>query len=54
MTLLFNDEDVAQTLPMSDCIAVLEDAFRELGRGGTVNAPRRDSFMCHSHACLFL
>jgi ornithine cyclodeaminase/alanine dehydrogenase-like protein (mu-crystallin family) len=48
MTLVFSDEDVAQMLPMSDCIAVLEDAFRELGRGGTVNASRRDSFMVSS------
>jgi len=48
MTLVFNDEDVTPMLPMSDCIAVLEDAFRELGRGGTVNAPRRDSFMVSS------
>jgi ornithine cyclodeaminase/alanine dehydrogenase-like protein (mu-crystallin family) len=45
---MFNDEDVAQNLPMSDCIAVLEHAFREMGLGGAVNAPRRDSFMVSS------
>jgi ornithine cyclodeaminase/alanine dehydrogenase-like protein (mu-crystallin family) len=45
MTFVFNDQDVAQLLSMKDCIAALEDAFREMGSGGAVNAPRRDSFM---------
>jgi len=45
MTLVLNDEDVAQVLNMKDCIAVLDDAFRDLAQGSVVNAPRRDSFM---------
>ncbi|MFQ5840972.1 MAG: ornithine cyclodeaminase family protein [Thermodesulfobacteriota bacterium] len=45
MTLVLNDNDVARVLNMRDCIAALEDAFREMGLGGAVNAPRRDSFM---------
>ena len=48
MTLVLNDEDVAQVLNMRDCIAALEDAFRVMGLGGAVNAPRRDSFMVRS------
>jgi ornithine cyclodeaminase/alanine dehydrogenase-like protein (mu-crystallin family) len=48
MTLVFNDEAVAQVLNMGECIDVLEDAFRELGIGSVVNAPRRDSFMASS------
>jgi len=45
MTLVLNDEDVAKVLNMKDCIAVLEDAFRDMGQGTVVNASRRDSFM---------
>ena len=48
MTLVLNDDDVAQVLTMKDCIAALEDAFREMGLGGVMNAPRRDSFMLAS------
>ena len=49
MTLVLNDEHVAQLLSMKDCIAALEDAFRDMGQGTAVNAPRRDSFMVSSH-----
>ena len=48
MTLLLNDQDVAQVLPMKDCIAALDGAFRDLASGAAVNAPRRDSFMVSS------
>lgn len=48
MTLVLNDDDVAQVLNMKDCISVLEDAFRDMGHGAVVNAPRRDSFMVSS------
>lgn len=48
MTLVLNDEDVAQVLNMGDCISTLEDAFHDLGMGKAVNAPRRDSFMASS------
>ena len=48
MTLVLNDDDVARVLTMRDCIAALEDAFREMGLGGVMNAPRRDSFMLAS------
>lgn len=45
MTIVLNDDDVAQVLTMKDCISVLEDAYREIALGGTVNPPRRDSLM---------
>jgi|Deesub1362A_J573_1020465.scaffolds.fasta_scaffold00735_4 ornithine cyclodeaminase/alanine dehydrogenase-like protein (mu-crystallin family) len=49
MTLVIDDKDVAQLLSMADCIDALEEAFREMGLGNVVNAPRRDSFMLSSH-----
>ena len=48
MTLVLNDDDVMKLLPMTDCIAVLEEAFSDLGRGLAANAPRRDSFLATS------
>jgi ornithine cyclodeaminase/alanine dehydrogenase-like protein (mu-crystallin family) len=48
MTILLNDEEVSKVLPMKDCIGALEEAFRDLGQGAAVNAPRRDSFMATS------
>lgn len=48
MTVVLSDSDVAQVLTTKECIAALEDAFRELGLGKVMNAPRRDSFMVSS------
>ena len=48
MTLVLNDEDVAQVLSMRDCIATLEDAFHDLALGKVANAFRRDTFMVGS------
>ncbi|MFB3886777.1 MAG: ornithine cyclodeaminase family protein [Thermodesulfobacteriota bacterium] len=48
MTIILNDDDIAKVLPMKDCIEALEEAFRDLGKGLAVNAPRRDSFMAIS------
>jgi len=48
MTLILNDDDVASVLTMKDCVSALEDAFRDMGEGSAVNAPRRDSFMVSS------
>jgi len=45
MTLVLNDDDVARLVTMSECIEVMEEAYRDLGRGLAVNAPRRDSFL---------
>ncbi len=45
MTLILNDEDVGKTLAMEECMAALEEAYRDLGHGTAVNTGRRDSFL---------
>jgi len=50
MTIVLNDDDVRTVLPMKDCVEALEEAYRDLGKGAAVNAPRRDSFMAISKA----
>ncbi len=44
MTLLLSNAEVAELLPMVDCLAVLEDAYRELAAGRGVNRRRSDTF----------
>ena len=39
MTLVLEDQHVAQELPMADCIEAMEAAFRDFANGG-VNIPR--------------
>lgn len=48
MTIALNDDDVSRLLLMEDCIAALEQAYKDLGRGEAVNAPRRDTFLASS------
>jgi alanine dehydrogenase len=43
MTLILSNEEVDAALGMSECIATLEDAYRELGEGRGVNRQRSDS-----------
>jgi ornithine cyclodeaminase/alanine dehydrogenase-like protein (mu-crystallin family) len=45
VTLVLNDDDVARLVTMPECVDVVEAAYRDLGLGLTVNAPRRDSFL---------
>jgi alanine dehydrogenase len=45
VTLVLSDEDVAGVLTMADCLSVLEEAYKDIGLGRAVNAPRRDSFL---------
>jgi alanine dehydrogenase len=42
MTLVLSNADVERCLPMLECIAVLEDAYRELSDGRGVNRVRSD------------
>jgi ornithine cyclodeaminase/alanine dehydrogenase-like protein (mu-crystallin family) len=42
MTLILSNEDVDRVLAMDDCIAVLEDTYRELARGIGVSRVRSD------------
>lgn len=49
MTLLLSNAEVAELLPMADCLAVLEDAYRELAAGRGVNRRRSDTFAPTTH-----
>lgn len=44
MTLLLSNAEVAELLPMSECLAALEHAYRELAAGRGVNRRRSDTF----------
>jgi ornithine cyclodeaminase/alanine dehydrogenase-like protein (mu-crystallin family) len=48
VTLLLNDKEVSEVLNMADCMETLEEAYKDIGIGTAVNAPRRDSFMLTS------
>ena len=40
MALFLNDQEVAQLLPMDECVAVLDQAFAHAGEGKVDNRPR--------------
>lgn len=44
MTLILSNDDVGKLLTMPDCIAVLEEAYRELAEGRGVSRTRSDCF----------
>lgn len=44
MTLILSNDDLESLLTMPDCIAVLEDTYRELARGEALTRTRSDSF----------
>ena len=44
MTLILDNDDVEAVLTMPDCIAVLEDTYRELAHGRALSRTRSDSF----------
>ena len=44
MTLILSNDDVEKLLTMPDCMAALEDAYRELAEGRGVSRIRSDSF----------
>lgn len=50
MTLILSNDDIEAALAMPDCIAVLEDAYRELAHGRGVSRTRSDSFCPTSRA----
>jgi ornithine cyclodeaminase/alanine dehydrogenase-like protein (mu-crystallin family) len=45
MTLILNNEEVEKVLTMDDCLEVLEDAFRDLGRDTAVNQIRVHTYV---------
>jgi ornithine cyclodeaminase/alanine dehydrogenase-like protein (mu-crystallin family) len=50
MTLLLSNDDVEAVLTMPDCIAVMEDTYRELARGEALSRTRSDSFCATTRA----
>lgn len=50
MTLILSDEDVRTALSMEKCIEVLEEAYKDLGKGTAVSPGRRDSFLASKHS----
>jgi alanine dehydrogenase len=42
MTLVLNNDEVAELLPMSDCLTRLEETYRDLGELRAANRPRSD------------
>lgn len=49
MTLVLSNEEVDQLLTMPECIAALEDAYRELAHGRGTNRRRSDSLVPATH-----
>lgn len=50
MTLLLSNEDVDRLLSMSECVEILETAYRELAAGRATDRRRSDSFVATSRA----
>jgi alanine dehydrogenase len=48
MTLILSNDDVEAVLTMPDCIAVMEDTYRELAQGRALSRTRSDSFCATS------
>ncbi len=44
MTLILNNAEITKLLPMKDCLAQLEQAYREMGEGKAGNRPRSDIY----------
>jgi alanine dehydrogenase len=44
MTLILNNEQITALLPMADCLAQMDDAYRELGEGRAISRPRSDIY----------
>lgn len=45
MTLILNNDEVEKLLTMEDCLEVLEEAFKDLGRGVAVNQVRVHTYV---------
>lgn len=45
MTLLLSARDVAEVLTMTDAVAAMEEAFRDLAAGEGVNRPRSHTYV---------
>ncbi len=45
MTLILNNDEVERVLTMEDCLEVLEEAFKDLGREAAVNQIRVHTYV---------
>ena len=48
MTLILSNDDVRQALSVSDCLAVMEESYREQAESRAVNRPTTHSYLPHS------
>lgn len=53
MTLILNNEEIDQVLKMTECIQVLEQAYRARAALRAVNRPRTDIYTPHSRPDAF-
>jgi ornithine cyclodeaminase/alanine dehydrogenase-like protein (mu-crystallin family) len=44
MTLLLNNDEITKLLPIADCLAQLDEAYRELGEDRAISRPRSDIY----------
>jgi ornithine cyclodeaminase/alanine dehydrogenase-like protein (mu-crystallin family) len=44
MTLILNNAEISELLSMKDCLARLDESYREMGRGQASNRPRSDIY----------
>jgi ornithine cyclodeaminase/alanine dehydrogenase-like protein (mu-crystallin family) len=50
MTLILNNDEIQQALTVKDCLAVMEETYRELAESRAVNRPTSHSYLSHSTA----
>jgi alanine dehydrogenase len=50
MTLILNNDEIQKALTVPDCLAVMEDTYRELAGSRAVNRPTSHSYLPHSTA----
>jgi hypothetical protein len=48
MTLILSNDDVRQALSVSECLAVMEESYREQAESRAVNRPTTHSYLPHS------
>ena len=48
MTLILNNDDVQKALNVRECLAVMEESYREQAQGRAVNRPTSHSYLPHS------
>jgi alanine dehydrogenase len=50
MTLILNNDEIQKALTVPDCLAVMEETYRELANSQAVNRPTSHSYLPHSMA----